>query len=55
MKKNVHEKDKGIDKSIFSPVSGANAIRDITGTPDGFLPASITNGKKIKTDKYMVL
>lgn len=30
-------------------------IRDLTGTPDGFLPASITNGKKIRSDKYMVL
>ena len=33
----------------------SNQIRDLTGTPEGFLPASITNGKKLRSDKYMVL
>lgn len=40
--------------SAISPGAAAK-IRDLTGTPDGFLPASITNGKKIRPDKYMVL
>lgn len=44
----------GGEHHMLSP--GANSkIRDLTGTPDGFLPASITNGKKIRSDKYMVL
>lgn len=30
-------------------------MRDLTGTPEGHVPASVTNGKKLKSDKYMVL
>ena len=38
----------------MSPTQNSQ-IRDLTGTPEGFLPSSITNGKKLKSDKYMVL
>ena len=43
-----------LEQNVLSPGTGSK-IRDLTGTPDGFLPASITNGKKIRSDKYMVL
>lgn len=42
-------------KLVYSPSNLNTKVRDVTGTPDGVLPSAITNGQKIRSDKYMVL
>lgn len=49
-----HQNDYSSEFNMMSPTT-TSQIRDLTGTPEGFLPSSITNGKKLRSDKYMVL